>query len=770
MPRSSIIGRTIRSQEMLLPEGFPRSSLRLLDALATADSNVVRMYFEQIDDLRAFGPARSGDVQQMRGFSGALLAEMRVPNGRDVASPFGPPGGQIAPSPAEHDLLAGRDVLLGHCNGEDAATLSDWLLWHHRVHRATGALIVDRGHPGEAERKAAELHRVMSATEEGRAALDAMVIAIVDFDSPLGDPLKGPEAHPMNAPDAPGKDRMEQPAAEPWTAPLGNRLLFDLLRHRLLGAATAVANIETIDLIDPIAGSTVFDAAKGVETGFLSLLGERAYPWGVRNDAVPRFGDHICKRFDGRARDWRWCAAMDRLPSNTIWVRDRILGAANAPEPVRFIRHMALRYGQDESGKVSRIVPKTSLVEADDLLARAIAAGADPLRQPKADIAENASHDTDGTRRDGVTIVTTMKNEGPFILEWIAYHRAIGVENFLVYTNDCTDGTDDLLRLLARKGYCEWRENPYREVDMKPQHAALHAADSEDMVKNADWLICMDVDEYIAVHVGDGTMKALFDAANDANLISLTWRLFGNADITDFRDGFITQQFFRCAKEFANKPHQAWGFKTLYRNMGLFKKMGVHRPKGLQPNALDAIRWINGSGKAMPQDQWRNAWRSHSGTYGYQLASLNHYAVRSVESFLVKRDRGRVNHVDRDQGLAYWFRMNHNVEEDRRMEAVLPLLQAEYDSMMADPEIRAMHESCVAAHRAKIDELKVQPAYSAFFQELQTDRMRKLSKLHGHFGSNVYLAGPTVIPDEIVEKPADSDFFFTVDRVETTEH
>ena len=49
------------------------------------------------------------------------------------------------------------------------------------------------------------------------------------------------------------------------------------------------------------------------------------------------------------------------------------------------------------------------------------------------------------------TIVTTMKNEGPFLLEWIAYHRAIGVSDFLVYTNDCTDGTDRMLKLLQKK-------------------------------------------------------------------------------------------------------------------------------------------------------------------------------------------------------------------------------------------------------------------------------------------------------------------------------
>jgi hypothetical protein len=58
-------------------------------------------------------------------------------------------------------------------------------------------------------------------------------------------------------------------------------------------------------------------------------------------------------------------------------------------------------------------------------------------------------------------IVTTMKNEGPFILEWIAYHRAIGVDDFLIYTNDCTDGTDTMLQMLMAKGLCQWRENPF---------------------------------------------------------------------------------------------------------------------------------------------------------------------------------------------------------------------------------------------------------------------------------------------------------------------
>ncbi|MDO5605070.1 MAG: glycosyltransferase family 2 protein [Paracoccus sp. (in: a-proteobacteria)] len=736
-----------------------------------AGGSLSRFYLRDNVPDDQIAPEGEGGTLWTRIVSGAAVAEcVSGPDGR-APLPLRDCATRITPDPDERAILAGRNTLLGHCNGETTEVLRDWLLWHRRHHGADGALILERGPAQAAARRAAELKDLLAQSASAVHDLAGMIILIVDFDHPLGHSEQAHEAHPINAPDAPGKDRMTPPAPDPWHAPLAYRLAFDLLGRRFLMQARAVLNIELMDLVAaPAAGDpSVFDLACTASMGAVTLRGKQVYPWALRKDAEPGFGDHICERFDREAREYRWCLAPGRLPEGAIWMMTRILGVKPPVSGPGFWRFMALRHGRAGGPKIGQIVPKTALVESDALLAISAGLGANPLRQPR-DLATPAPAAAPGPRGDRTVIVTTMKNEGPFILEWIAYHRAIGVADFLIYTNDCTDGTDDFLRLLERKGLCQWRDNPYRSVDMKPQHAALDAANSEPLVTGADWAICMDVDEYIAVHTGDGTLRALFNAVPDANMISLTWRLFGNSDIDGFRDGFITQQFTRCARAFANKPHQAWGFKTLYRNAGLFRKLGVHRPKGLMPGGVDRINWVNGSGKPMPRDQWRNAWRSHSGTYGYDLVSLNHYAVRSAESFLVKRDRGRVNHVDRDQGMAYWFRMNHNVVEDRRMSAVLPILQAEYDRLIADPEIRAAHGACVSAHAAKIAELKAQPKYQAFHAELTGAKMCKLSRLHGHFGSNVYLAGPAVIPDEIIAREPDDEFFFTVAEVDETQH
>ncbi|MEO0932080.1 MAG: hypothetical protein AAFY14_15775, partial [Pseudomonadota bacterium] len=149
-----------------------------------------------------------------------------------------------------------------------------------------------------------------------------------------------------------------------------------------------------------------------------------------------------------------------------------------------------------------------------------------------------------------------------------------------------------------------------------------------------------------------------------------------------------------------------------------------------------------------------------------QLAEVEEHA----ESFLVKRDRGRVNHVDRDQGLAYWFRMNNNADHDLSIQPRRAMMEAELARMMADPEIAAAHIDAVKQHRAKISALRARPDYDQFYRLLTGNRLQALSRLHRHFGANVFLSGPDVIPDDILSRDPDEDWFFTVNRDGDTAH
>lgn len=710
-------------------------------------------------DIAVEGP---GVELGFRSIGGAGIVSLQNTTSRSDVVRLGADILDLPATTPELDLFSGLNCAISERNGETARTLCDWLQWHQRWHGLQGAVIVDRSLPDEADHFAVELERTIALTD---GLGDQLTIVVLAADMPLGKPDTGPEMHPMNAPDAPGKDRMEAPDPDPWNAPLGVLNLYELVRQRFLYNARAVMNIDVYDLIPAPAenAATVFDKAVAAPQGLVVLAGERVYPWALRKGRKAKFGDHICSKFDGTRRHGRWVIAPAVAPKTVVWRLVRVVGADPAAEVVPFYRCMSLRYRADgeDAGKISRIVPKSSLIENDELLKIAKYWTGKPVRMPK------EKTETQQQVSDRVAIVTTMKNEGPFILEWLAYHRAIGVDDFLVYTNDCDDGTDTMLAMLQEKGIVQHRDNRFRDTGLKPQHAALASAEKEPLIQNAGWAICMDVDEFITVHTGDGTLKALFEAVPDANMISLTWRLFGNADVEEFRDELITERFTHCAPLMTRKPHQAWGFKTLFRNIGLFKKLGVHRPKGLKPQLVDQINWVNGSGVNMPKEEYRNAWRSTVQTVGYNLVTLNHYALRSAESFLVKRDRGRVNHVDRDQGMAYWFRMNNNAEQDRSIYRMLPALQVEMDRLLADPDIAAAHAYSVARHRTRIDELKKAPKYSDFYEELTGERLQRLSRLHAHFGSSVFLAGPECIPDTVLSDDIASDYFFSVPKTKT---
>jgi hypothetical protein len=704
-------------------------------------------------------------ITETRAVSGALLLAGALPGEEgSVTLRLGTGASvDIVLAPAEYDLFAGRNCLLGVRLEESADIVADWLRYHAAHHGATGAVVVNRAPPDSPEGSAEDF---AEGLEEALFDCPGLVVVVLESAVPLGKPGLGPESHPYLAPDAPGKDRMEVPAPDPWRAPLGEPLIFEAVKWRFLAKARAVLCLDVTDILAPDNGPNAFDLCQAAKHGVALLVGHRIYPWRIRKGRAAGFGDHICRPFDRRRGIARWGVAPDIAGLANTWRAVRVAFAKpDAGQIVPFWRAMAIRV---PGYKAAELAPKTSLIEDERLIALATLFDHAPVRPP---VSEPKPAPARAVHAGRTCIITTMKNEGPFILEWLAYHRAIGVEDFLIYSNDCTDGTDTLLDALQARGLVQHRDNPFRATPgLRPQHAALQAAEDEPIVQACAWAICMDVDEFIDVKIGDGTLTALYAAMGEANMIALTWRLFGNADIHAYDDRFVTEQFTLCAPELVRKPHQAWGFKTLFRNIDIYRKLGVHRPKGLRPDLWGQVRWLNGSGRPMPREMFRNGWRSSLETYGYDWVQLNHYAVRSAESFLVKRDRGRVNHVDRDQGLNYWFRMNHNAVADASIQRMIPAARAEFDRLLADPEIRALHEAAVAAHRAKIADLMARADARAFYDDLTGERMEALSKMLHVFGSAVFNAGPGVVPPDLHHRPLPRGFFFTIEGGGDAEH
>ena len=328
----------------------------------------------------------------------------------------------------------------------------------------------------------------------------------------------------------------------------------------------------------------------------------------------------------------------------------------------------------------------------------------------------------------GRVIVGCMKDEAPYILEWIAYHRMIGVDNFIIYTNGCTDGTPELLQRLQDLGVVQHRDNNEWKGNSPQQHA-LNQSLKEDLIRNAEWVIHIDVDEFINVRVGNGTLDDFFSRVPDATNVAMTWRLFGHNGVTELADDLVIDQFDHAAPKYCPKPHTVWGFKTMVKNIGAYDKLSCHRPNKLHEDKRGLVRWVNGSGQPMGEDVKEKGWRSSLKTIGYDLIQLNHYALRSAESYLIKRQRGRALHVDRSIGINYWVRMDWNDHLDVTIKRNIPRVRAELERLKSDPELLRLHKAGMDWHRAKAAELHQNPEFQDLYAKALETKLTDLERV-----------------------------------------
>ncbi len=313
-----------------------------------------------------------------------------------------------------------------------------------------------------------------------------------------------------------------------------------------------------------------------------------------------------------------------------------------------------------------------------------------------------------------ITIVTTMRNEGPHLLEWIAHHRAIGVTGFLVYTNDCEDGTEAILNALPGV------EVVQQESEGKPpQWRALKEAWAHPLVVEADWVSCLDCDEFINLSKGIPSVPDLVDAVG-GDAILLRWRLFGNSDQAEMSARPTTQRFCRAAPEDLIYPAIGSYFKTLFRRDGPFRQLGVHRPRQKNPERHAAPVWHDGSGdrrsgRLVEDDGMIMDWGA---PIARNMVQLNHYSLRSAGEFMTKRDRGLPNHRKKQIDLTYWVERNFNAVEDSSITWMRAATAAQEAEFLNIEGVKEAVDASRRWHRTRFEALMADSAEQKLYARL----------------------------------------------------
>lgn len=304
------------------------------------------------------------------------------------------------------------------------------------------------------------------------------------------------------------------------------------------------------------------------------------------------------------------------------------------------------------------------------------------------------------------TLVTSMRNEGAFLLQWLAWYRMLGFENILIIHNDCTDHSPQLLRLLERAGVLVQKRN---EPDPKepPQPQNHLVATEHRLVREADWVFLADADEYLVIHTGDGSAAALAEAIGDTAIgMAINWRIFGSCGEKTWHDTIIHRRFLRAARPLAR---QNAGFKTFFKRPTDFRKLRSHGPAGWVSSAPwgegDRV-FILADGKPYPAYVPHASPQNGSGEarWSNELAQVNHYAVQTIEQQAFKKGRPSAALLVDRYTDDFYQRFDRNDEENTSALVYSEEFDAAYAELLAIPGVLRLHHLCCADYVAAMCE------------------------------------------------------------------
>ena len=263
-----------------------------------------------------------------------------------------------------------------------------------------------------------------------------------------------------------------------------------------------------------------------------------------------------------------------------------------------------------------------------------------------------------------IVVCAIVKNEFSYLLEWIAYHRTIGVDSFLIYNNDSTDKTLSLLKKLANAkilNFVDWPSQP----NGNNQRRAYRDAVSQ-LKNKSEWVAFIDLDEFIVLHKYLNIKEFLLEHHHVSG-IAMNWKIFGSSGYLKKTNDLIIERFTKCSsskfRRGENFPNCK--FKTIAK-VDRIKNVRVHSCEFLSAEDL----YIYPDGTLKDLNSFEN------GTHiSHDILQINHYIIKSKEEFDLKRARGiaskKMNDPGRIRDESFFNLNDRNEEEDLSIQKFL---------------------------------------------------------------------------------------------------
>jgi hypothetical protein len=123
-----------------------------------------------------------------------------------------------------------------------------------------------------------------------------------------------------------------------------------------------------------------------------------------------------------------------------------------------------------------------------------------------------------------LSICAHYQNEGPYLREWIEFHRLVGVEHFYLYDNQSTDSHLEELAPYVEEGIVTlhpWEPVPPHQADLYDDFLSRHREESR-------WVAFIDCDEFLFSPTGRSVAEVLAEYERWPG-VGVNWATFGRS-------------------------------------------------------------------------------------------------------------------------------------------------------------------------------------------------------------------------------------------------
>ncbi|MEG4583368.1 FkbM family methyltransferase [Microcoleus sp. MON1_C5] len=265
-----------------------------------------------------------------------------------------------------------------------------------------------------------------------------------------------------------------------------------------------------------------------------------------------------------------------------------------------------------------------------------------------------------------LSVGAIMKDEAPYLIEWLEFHKIVGVERFYLYNNNSADNTIDILQPYVQSGEVILHHWPVTPGQISAYEHCLSAYKTE-----SEWIAFIDLDEFIFPSEKDDLKEVLneFDGVAGVGVNEL---FFGSSGHEFRPEGLQIEHFTkRSADNFDRNKY----VKSIVRPKQIIRPSCPHFFIPISKDTFSVTENMEVLSSSIAEKT------------SVQKLRINHYYTRSQEEMKLKLIRGWACGVENPRTWRHFEYHDRNEVEDLTIQRFVPKLRQAVDAAISKSRI-----------------------------------------------------------------------------------